>query len=85
MSLKIFIDKYKTFNEEKNGTVIDLNKNFRSRKPVLDSVNYIFKQIMTEECGGADYAKSHKIESNQIYDNAYISDNRNLELLAYHL
>ncbi len=34
---------------------IDLHKNFRSRKEVLDSVNDIFRQIMTQELGGITY------------------------------
>ena len=31
---------------------IDLHKNFRSRKEVLGSVNYLFYQIMGEDLGG---------------------------------
>ncbi len=34
---------------------IDLHKNFRSRREVLDSVNHIFRQIMTRELGGIAY------------------------------
>lgn len=34
---------------------IDLHKNFRSRREVLDSVNYIFRQIMTRDLGGITY------------------------------
>ena len=34
---------------------IDLHKNFRSRREVLDSVNEIFRQIMTRELGGIVY------------------------------
>ena len=34
---------------------IDLHKNFRSRREVLDSVNYIFRQIMTGKLGGIVY------------------------------
>lgn len=34
---------------------IDLHKNFRSREQVLGSVNYLFRQIMTEGLGGIEY------------------------------
>lgn len=34
---------------------IDLFKNFRSRKEVLNSVNYIFERIMKKSLGGIDY------------------------------
>ena len=54
---------------------IDLHKNFRSRAEVLDAVNFIFRQIMTEELGritydenaalyvGASYPESEKNET----------------------
>ena len=48
----------KTDEGEKDGCKkqrIDLHKNFRSRREVLDSVNYIFRQIMTRELGGITY------------------------------
>ncbi len=34
---------------------IDLHKNFRSRREVLDSINFIFRQIMRPELGGIAY------------------------------
>ncbi|MCD7766782.1 MAG: UvrD-helicase domain-containing protein, partial [Lachnospiraceae bacterium] len=34
---------------------IDLHRNFRSRRQVLDSVNQVFRQIMTEPLGGVAY------------------------------
>jgi ATP-dependent helicase/nuclease subunit A len=36
---------------------IDLNKNFRSRKEILDSTNYIFNNIMSAKIGEVDYTK----------------------------
>ena len=59
---ELFTNKY---NEYKNGSsnlAIDLNTNFRSRTEVLDDINFIFKQIMTDKCGGANYHKDHVIE-----------------------
>lgn len=40
---------------------IDLHKNFRSRANVLDTVNYIFGQIMERELGGIEYDKSEAL------------------------
>ena len=34
---------------------IDLHKNFRSRKEVLDSVNFLFARIMGRQLGGVEY------------------------------
>ncbi len=34
---------------------IDLHKNFRSRKEVLDSVNFLFARIMGKQLGGVEY------------------------------
>ena len=61
-NVSIFIDKYKEYKTKGTGLVIDMNKNFRSRREVLDDINYIFKQIMTEKCGGADYRNEHMIQ-----------------------
>ncbi len=58
---QIFSDKYNTFaltdeNCLKNQTRrIDLVFNYRSSKVVLDSINYIFNQIMDKEIGGLEY------------------------------
>lgn len=67
---EIFIDKYKTFSSYTEGVdcvdrdvCIDLSHNFRSRAEVLDSVNSIFRKIMTSGLGGIEYdeaASLHK-------------------------
>ena len=50
----IFIRKYLTFRDEAH-RVIDLSRNFRSRRPVLDAVNGVFSCIMNPELGGIVY------------------------------
>lgn len=53
---ELFLEKYRTYQEE--GTYccrIDLSRNFRSRREVVDTVNSIFRQIMTEDIGGIPY------------------------------
>lgn len=56
----IFAEKYNTFSLEKGAENerIDMFKNFRSRKEVLDGINYIFMQIMRKELGGVEYDKN---------------------------
>lgn len=50
------MEKFDTYDLEKGPKQrIDLHKNFRSRKEVLDSVNYIFRQIMVRNLGEIDY------------------------------
>ena len=54
---ELFLEKYQTYRERENACRIDLHKNFRSRSEVLDGVNEIFRQIMTENLGGIVYDK----------------------------
>ncbi|MBE6123961.1 MAG: hypothetical protein E7184_00255 [Erysipelotrichaceae bacterium] len=81
----IFKDKYQAYRNNENGVAIDLNKNFRSRKEVLDDINYIFKQIMTLNMGGADYRETHIIEyGNKDYiKKGMSSQNNNSTFLFY--
>jgi ATP-dependent helicase/nuclease subunit A len=58
----IFTNKYNKYKLGIEGIAIDLNKNFRSRREVLDDINFIFKQIMTDSLGGANYRLDHVIE-----------------------
>lgn len=53
---ELFMDKYNTYGGEgAKERRIDLHQNFRSRREVLDSTNYFFRQCMTEEFGGIEY------------------------------
>lgn len=50
------MEKYHSYSlEDSEEQRIDLHKNFRSRAEVLNSVNYIFRQIMGEDLGGITY------------------------------
>ncbi len=54
----IFLDKYQSFTDEPTegqGRRVVLSKNFRSRAQVLDTVNYIFRAVMSERVGDLDY------------------------------
>ena len=66
----IFKNKYIEYEKNNGGIKIDLNKNFRSRGEVLNSINQIFNSIMDIDYGGADYIKSHQmIFGNNTYIN----------------
>lgn len=53
---ELFMEKFNTYSQTESKTQrIDLHKNFRSRKEVLEGANYIFRQIMTNPLGGITY------------------------------
>ncbi len=53
---QLFMEKFDSYSlEDSKKQRIDLHKNFRSRREVLDSANYIFRQIMTKPLGGIAY------------------------------
>ena len=53
---ELFLEKYNTYREGKEGcSRIDLSRNFRSRHQVLDTVNFLFRQLMRPELGGLSY------------------------------
>lgn len=55
---KLFKDKYSIYGAgDDAGSLIRLFKNFRSRKEVVSTVNYIFSGIMTEELGDVQYTE----------------------------
>src|SRR5690606_4500505 len=67
---RLFLDKYKRFEEDSSGTgmKIDLNANFRSRSEVLEGTNYVFEQIMDEEVGEIAYDDQAKLKFGASYD-----------------
>ena len=60
----IFISKYHEYgNEQSQGKRIVLNKNFRSRKTILESINFIFSKIMNTTTGEIEYDEDAKLNS----------------------
>ena len=57
----IFRKKYNAYQEGMGGAKIDLVKNFRSRREVLEDINAIFRQVMDNPIGGADYKQTHQM------------------------
>ena len=72
---ELFLEKFYTYNIEESQTQrIDLHRNFRSRKEVLESANAIFRQIMTEKLGGIVYD-----EQAALYPGAEYPETENLK------
>lgn len=73
---ELFLEKYNTYTlEASDYQKIDLHMNFRSRAEVLDSINYIFSQIMTKKLGNIVYddaaglhfgAKAYPVSGNNL-------------------
>ena len=72
----LFLSKYMSFRNvddplSKNGTdegvLVRLNKNFRSRNHVIDSVNMIFSKLMNEATCGMPYGKGECLDAGADY------------------
>ncbi|NPC92126.1 helicase-exonuclease AddAB subunit AddA [Bacillus sp. WMMC1349] len=65
----LFLSKYKRFTEDGSGSgqKIDLNQNFRSRSDILDSTNFLFKQLMGGKVGEIDYDEQAELKLGATY------------------
>ena len=64
----LFLSKYLRFQErEDTGYKIDLAKNFRSRREVLEGTNFLFKQIMGTTVGEIEYDESAELKLGASY------------------
>lgn len=53
---ELFMQKYNSYLlEQGKEQKILLSQNFRSRKNILDGINFIFRQVMSEQVGGLKY------------------------------
>ncbi|NLY19265.1 MAG: helicase-exonuclease AddAB subunit AddA [Clostridiaceae bacterium] len=66
---ELFMEKYNTYSPEKDSLYrkILLYKNFRSRKEIIDAVNYIFRQIMSARAGELDYTEKEALNPSAEY------------------
>lgn len=78
---KLFLEKYVTYEQdiqsllpeaemEADGLRIDLAANFRSRREVVDAVNYVFRQVMSPGVGEIDYDRSAELINRASYPEA---------------
>ncbi len=56
-------DAYKKYDGENYPAKIVLDRNFRSRKEITESVNFVFSQIMSREMGEVDYGEEESLVS----------------------
>ncbi len=79
-----FHNKYERCKDEDFGRTIDLNKNFRSRKEVVETVNKIFALLMDQYIGGVDYDDFQAMKFGQEkYDKLVSNSNYKTEIISY--
>lgn len=62
----IFLEKYETFPDDREAAEgepcrVLLSRNFRSRQPVLDAVNFVFGAVMSRDMGEMDYGGDERL------------------------
>ncbi len=60
------LSEYET-EEENYPAKVTLGKNFRSRKGVTETVNFIFNAVMSRDSGGLDYDEKERLEAGADY------------------
>ncbi len=66
---KLFASKFNSYLNGDGGHLIVLEENFRSRASVLEQVNNVFAQTMSNDYGGIDYTNNQAmIYGNKSYD-----------------
>jgi len=65
---ELFAEKYKLFAYEEGNLdrKIDLSGNFRSSKSIINKVNFLFRQIMTEQYGGTNYSEKEELSGGNV-------------------
>ena len=58
---ELFANKFERYGRGEGGTLLKLQANFRSRGPVLDSINDIFSTLMSLSVGGVNYGAGHAL------------------------
>ena len=65
----LFLGKYLRYGVTDNteGCLIELSKNFRSRRSVVEAVNFVFRQIMTKQAAEIDYNTAAELKCGASY------------------
>jgi ATP-dependent helicase/nuclease subunit A len=74
---ELFTEKYEVYKREGKQVKIDLIKNFRSRKEILDCTNFIFEQLFSYDLGEMEYTDGASLKAGAIFDK---SQNNKTEL-----
>jgi len=65
-----FLERQELFRQKarpRRGELIDLQSNFRSRKPLLDAINGVFERLMTAEAADIEYDRTHRLHAGLDY------------------
>ncbi|HOQ37859.1 MAG TPA: helicase-exonuclease AddAB subunit AddA [Acetivibrio sp.] len=67
---ELFLEKYNTYSPDMGQPCrkILLFKNFRSRREIIDAVNFLFKQIMSVGVGELDYTDIEALNYGAVFD-----------------
>lgn len=78
---KLFLEKYRTYPRLEDigdnckadiGCCVELSKNFRSRREILEAVNFIFQRIMSYEVGEMFYTKKVSLAYGAVYPESFV-------------
>ena len=79
----LFMRKYETYTKDDNSNeLIELSRNYRSRKEVLEDINAVFDRLMDSRIGGADYRRSHHMISGRENEKNR-NDDQHMEIYRY--
>lgn len=74
---EIFLSRRDGLSEYKNGNYparVTLGKNFRSRRGVTETVNFIFSALMSRDAGGLEYDEKEHLEAAAAYPESKDAD-----------
>ncbi|MBI9009503.1 MAG: UvrD-helicase domain-containing protein [Tenericutes bacterium] len=81
-----FLDNYMKYQQGKDGQLINLRENFRSRKQILEDINKTFYHVMNDEIGGINYQDGQSlIYGLKSYDNEYPNQHYGIDFIKYDL
>lgn len=79
---ELFMEKYEQYTvDESECQRIDLHMNFRSRPEVLDSINFIFKQIMGKDIGNIEYNEDAELNAGRKFVENTNKEDNNTEFI----
>lgn len=70
---ELFLNRYDAYKAGliEDSIAIDLNSNFRSKKPIIDFINAVFERLMTKESVGISYDEDAALKEGAKYTGEY--------------
>ncbi|HZJ58171.1 MAG TPA: UvrD-helicase domain-containing protein, partial [Clostridia bacterium] len=84
---ELFLEKYASYSLEQGSRdrKIQLFKNFRSRKTIIDGVNFIFRQIMSQDVGELDYDDEEALNPGAVFREGEHGEPAEGEPIEFHI